>query len=73
MSEGDAAGRLAARLFQLMEEADTPEFKQRRAAQAAARTDPWRWYCRLCGAEGEDESRVVSRAAAYAHVADGQP
>lgn len=22
------------------------------AAREAARTDPWRWYCRLCGAEG---------------------
>lgn len=22
------------------------------AAEEAARTDPWRWYCRLCGAKG---------------------
>jgi hypothetical protein len=22
------------------------------AAREAARTDPWRWYCRTCGAEG---------------------
>jgi hypothetical protein len=22
------------------------------AEEEAARTDPWRWYCRLCGAEG---------------------
>ena len=22
------------------------------AAEEAARTDPWRWYCRLCGATG---------------------
>jgi len=22
------------------------------AAEEAARTDPWRWYCRLCGVQG---------------------
>jgi hypothetical protein len=22
------------------------------AAREAARTDPWKWYCRLCGAKG---------------------
>ena len=27
------------------------------AAEEAARTDPWRWYCRLCGAAGEDPDR----------------
>jgi hypothetical protein len=27
------------------------------AAQETARTDPWRWYCRLCGASGEDPDR----------------
>ena len=24
------------------------------AAEQAARTDPWCWYCRLCGASGQD-------------------
>jgi hypothetical protein len=24
------------------------------AEEEAARTDPWRWYCRECGATGED-------------------
>lgn len=34
-----------------------PEFYVRLAAEEAARTDPWRWYCRLCGATGEDPDR----------------
>lgn len=38
-----------------------------------ARTDPWRWYCRLCGAEGENADRTVTYEQAMAHVASGQP
>lgn len=64
--------RLVSRLIRMAAEVDTPEFQQRLAKRAAERTDPWRWYCRLCGEEGESDSRVVSREAAYAHIADGQ-
>ena len=64
---------LASRLLNILDEVHTPEFQQRIAEREAQRTDPWRWYCRLCGAEGESDSRLVSREAAYAHIADGQP
>lgn len=61
-----------AALIARLPEVQTPEFQQRLAKRAAERTDPWRWYCRLCGAEGEHEDRVASREGAYAHIADGQ-
>ena len=32
------------------------------------RTDPWRWYCRICGAEGDTPDRDTRDAAARAHV-----
>ncbi len=39
----------------------------------AQRTDPWRWYCRLCGAEGQHEDRTAAREDAYTHIAEGKP
>jgi len=38
------------------------------AAHEAARTDPWRWYCRLCGSQGESAERAARDAAARAHL-----
>jgi hypothetical protein len=42
------------------------------AAREAARTDPWRWYCRTCGAKGavDDGSgaREARDEAAAAHL-----
>jgi hypothetical protein len=61
------------RLIELMREVDTPQFQQRLAQRQLERTDPWKWYCRLCGARGESDSRTASRDEAYAHIADGQP
>lgn len=36
---------------------EQPADLEKLAAREAARTDPWRWYCRLCGATGEDPDR----------------
>ena len=52
---------------------DDPDFQQRLAEHEAARTDPWKWYCRLCGATGEHAERVKCREEAMAHVASDQP
>jgi hypothetical protein len=32
------------------------------------RTDPWRWYCRLCGAAGDAATEVTRSVAAHAHL-----
>jgi len=64
---------LSERLMDMLAEVGTPEFQQRLAEREAQRTDPWRWYCRLCAAVGESESRTETVEAAHAHVADGQP
>jgi len=45
-------------------------FPARLAAEEARRTDPWRWYCRLCGAEGEAPERAGRDAAAVAHLTE---
>lgn len=45
-----------------------PDYASRRAAREAARTDPWCWYCRRCGAEGADDSRVTRNEQAYEHT-----
>lgn len=37
-------------------------------AREAARTDPWRWYCRICGATGEAAKRQPRDEAARAHL-----
>lgn len=34
-----------------------------------ARTDPWRWYCRLCGAKGEAADPAARDQAARDHLA----
>ena len=38
------------------------------AAGEAARTDPWRWYCRLCGARGEAADRDARDRDAGEHL-----
>lgn len=38
------------------------------AAEEAARTDPWRWYCRLCGAGGEAGREDERDAEAAMHL-----
>lgn len=38
------------------------------AAEEAARTDPWRWCCRLCGAEGEAGREDERDAGAAMHL-----
>jgi hypothetical protein len=38
------------------------------AAEQAARTDPWRWYCRLCGAKGEAADPGTRDQAGLAHL-----
>ena len=43
--------RIVARLREI---ALNPPAPAELAAREAARTDPWRWYCRTCGATGED-------------------
>ena len=34
------------------------------------RTDPWRWYCRLCATGGESPEREERDEAAAAHLRD---
>ena len=38
------------------------------AAAEAARTDPWRWYCRICGAKGEAAGPGARDTAAMSHL-----
>ncbi len=38
------------------------------AAREAVRTDPWRWYCRLCGQRGECPEKQERDEAAMAHT-----
>lgn len=61
---------MSALVQRLLAAVNDPEHINRLAAQAAARTDPWRWYCRICGAEGEDASRLVRNDQAYQHLKD---
>lgn len=35
------------------------------------RTDPWRWYCRLCGATGSCVTDVERNVRAFAHLRHG--
>lgn len=69
---GETVAEWVAALVARLPEAHTPEFQQRLAERQAERTDPWRWYCRLCGAEGESEDRVDARGQAYAHTGPGE-
>jgi hypothetical protein len=56
----------------LREIALNPDYPAQKAAREAARTDPWRWYCRLCGARGAVDdgpgARDARDQAAYAHL-----
>jgi hypothetical protein len=47
-----ARAEIVARLWEIALNPPTPA---ELAAREAARTDPWRWYCRECGATGEDQ------------------
>jgi hypothetical protein len=62
MSAEDRRGAVLDRLRAALADPDPPGKVE---ATQAARTDPWRWYCRLCGEEGSDPSRD---GAAWAHV-----
>ena len=44
------------------------EHALRLAAYEAARTDPWRWYCRSCGATGQDDSEPGRDLEALGHI-----
>lgn len=65
----DAARRLldAIAEMQATRDADPEAWAQRIAEQQAARTDPWRWYCRICGATGEAPKPGERNATAAAH------
>jgi hypothetical protein len=61
----------------ILEAVSRPVDYEKLAAEEAARTDPWKWYCRLCGATGSVDhtgDRVadedVRDAAAFAHLTD---
>ena len=45
-----------------------PVNQERLAAREAERTDPWRWYCRLCGAKGEATLAAARDDAAADHL-----
>jgi hypothetical protein len=40
------------------------------AEEEAARADPWRWYCRLCGATGEEDTAEEQVRSARAHLTE---
>jgi hypothetical protein len=61
---------LAAWARKILAEVSDPMFPVRLAAEQARRTDPWRWYCRLCGATGEAPERPERDAAAVAHLTE---
>jgi hypothetical protein len=65
MSAEDRRGAVLDRLRAALADPDLPGKVE--AAQAA-RTDQWRWYCRLCGEEGSDPLRAARDGAARAHV-----
>lgn len=58
----------------LREIALSPPTLDELAAREAARTDPWRWYCRTCGAEGSVEDGEGAQGtrdkAAMAHLSE---
>jgi hypothetical protein len=52
----------AARIKAIVEEIlARPVDYEKLAAREAARTDPWRWYCRLCGATGAFDHGETAR------------
>jgi hypothetical protein len=61
----DAGDRYIAILRDILENPPDPA---RLAAEEAARTDPWRWYCRLCGATGEAANRQPRDELAREHL-----
>lgn len=73
----DQPGEIGPLVDGLLRLLNDPEYRdqqrQRLAEHEAARTDPWVWYCRLCGAEGQDPDRITSNGQAMSHIAPGQP
>jgi hypothetical protein len=59
--------RLVTRILALL---DDPALPQKVAEAQAARIDPWRWYCRRCGAKGQDASRPVRNEQAARHLGE---
>lgn len=68
MSDGElpAAGDLRRQLAEARADGSV-------ARAQAERTDPWRWYCRICGAKGADPSRVVRNDQALDHAKECPP
>lgn len=62
----EAHDRLVAILRDL---AENPPDPAKLAAETAARTDPWRWYCRLCGGKGQADTEQERDALGRAHLA----
>jgi len=48
---------------------ENPPDPEKLAAAEAARTDPWRWYCRTCGERGEAPEPGTRDEGAAAHLA----
>lgn len=61
----DAHDRLVAMLRDL---ALNPPAQAELDAKTAARADPWRWYCRLCGDKGEAPTEHERDALGRAHL-----
>jgi len=61
----DPAGAIARIIRDI---ADRPIDPARLAAKEAARTDPWRWYCRHCGEKGEAADPATRDQAGKAHL-----
>lgn len=61
----DVIDKLFQRLFDPVRQA---EDAIRLAEHTAARTDPWCWYCRRCGAKGAEDDEQSRDTAAFAHV-----
>jgi hypothetical protein len=60
------------RLWRLLLQMDDPvwqaEHALRLAEYTANRTDPWRWYCRTCGAEGKADTEQARDAEGFGHL-----
>ena len=65
----DIPAGLRARLEAIVEQVlSRPVDLEALAAEEAARTDPWRWYCRLCGTKGEAGREDERDAGAALHL-----
>ena len=74
MSENSELEELFKRTLRLIvDPVARQEHEHQVALKEAERTDPWRYYCRLCGHKDQNESRTELIDMAMAHIADGQP